>query len=151
MVREPFELSFSITNIKSGFAKCGIFPLDQSAVPISKILPSTLYGGEPSEQGALQPISNVSSGHPSSPSAQVLASDTASEYSSSSVAPQSSQSPDLPSGATSSVTFSVTSQSGENPLVSTSSSTLSANSISNPLVKAGLIASNFSRYLGGTS
>ena len=42
VVKEPFESSFSITNIKSGFAKCGIYPLNHRAIPQLKMLPSEL-------------------------------------------------------------------------------------------------------------
>ena len=42
VVKEPFESAFSMANIKSGFAKCGISPLDRRAIPQMKLLPSQL-------------------------------------------------------------------------------------------------------------
>ena len=42
VVKEPYESSFSVTNIKSGFAKCGIYPLNCRAIPQLKMLPSEL-------------------------------------------------------------------------------------------------------------
>ena len=41
--KTPFERAFSITNIKEGFSKSGIFPFNPDAVPVAKLLPSTLY------------------------------------------------------------------------------------------------------------
>ena len=32
VVKEPFEKAFSMSNIKSGFMKCGIFPFNRNAV-----------------------------------------------------------------------------------------------------------------------
>ena len=42
VVKEPYESAFSIAYIKSGFAKCGIFPLNRRAIPQLKLLPSEL-------------------------------------------------------------------------------------------------------------
>ena len=44
VLRSPFDHAFSIANIKSGFSKCGIYPFNPDAVPLSKMKPSTLYG-----------------------------------------------------------------------------------------------------------
>ena len=43
VVKEPFELAFSMTNIKNGFAKCGIFPFNPDAVDKKKMLPSEMH------------------------------------------------------------------------------------------------------------
>ena len=40
MVKTPFEKVFSMSNIKAGFAKCGIHPFDPNAIDQSKVLPS---------------------------------------------------------------------------------------------------------------
>ena len=43
VVKEPFEFSFSMVNLKNGFSKCGIFPFDRNAVSSDKMAPSTIY------------------------------------------------------------------------------------------------------------
>ena len=40
VVKTPFEKVFSMSNIKAGFAKCGIHPFDPNAIDQSKVLPS---------------------------------------------------------------------------------------------------------------
>ena len=40
VVKVPFEKAFSISNVKAGFAKCGIHPFNPNAVDQSKIAPS---------------------------------------------------------------------------------------------------------------
>ncbi len=40
----PFERAFSITNIKAGISKSGIFPFNPDAVAKAKTVPSALYG-----------------------------------------------------------------------------------------------------------
>ena len=42
-VKSPFEKTFSIPNIKAGFAKCGVYPFNRNAVPIEKMIPSVLH------------------------------------------------------------------------------------------------------------
>ena len=44
VLKSPFDHAFSIPNIKSGFSKCGIYPLNPNAIPQSKMKTSTLYG-----------------------------------------------------------------------------------------------------------
>ncbi len=41
-VKEPFEFSFSMVNLKNGFSKCGIFPFNRTAVS-DKMAPSSVY------------------------------------------------------------------------------------------------------------
>lgn len=50
--------AFSISNIKSGFKKCGIFPTDRNAIDMSKLLPSEMYTSEESTDTALSLISH---------------------------------------------------------------------------------------------
>ena len=38
VVKTPFEQAFSISNIKSGFSKCGIYPFNPDAIDHSKIV-----------------------------------------------------------------------------------------------------------------
>ena len=48
VLKGPFEKAFSIPNIKAGFAKCGIYPLNPDAIAKAKMVPSSLYGGSSS-------------------------------------------------------------------------------------------------------
>ena len=43
IIKSPFERAFSIPNIKAGFAKCGVYPFNRNAVPIMKMMPSSLH------------------------------------------------------------------------------------------------------------
>ena len=42
VLKVPFEQSFSLVNVKSGFRKCGIYPFDPSAIATEKMTPSLL-------------------------------------------------------------------------------------------------------------
>lgn len=67
VLKVPFERSFSITNIKAGFMKCGIYPLNPNAVSKQKMIPSALYGS--SDESAL-PQSTSSSESSATPNSQ---------------------------------------------------------------------------------
>ena len=43
VIQVPFEPAFSITNIKAGFSKCGIYPFNPDAIEHAQMLPSELY------------------------------------------------------------------------------------------------------------
>ena len=43
VVKEPFETAFSMSIIKKGFSKCGIFPFNPNAVDTVKMQPSTMH------------------------------------------------------------------------------------------------------------
>ena len=43
VVMRPLDQAFSITNIKSGFAKCGIHPFKPDAVAKNKMVPSAVH------------------------------------------------------------------------------------------------------------
>ena len=43
VLKGPFEQAFSIPNIKAGFAKCGMYPLNPDAIAEYKMKPSSLY------------------------------------------------------------------------------------------------------------
>ena len=43
VVKRPLDQAFSITNIKSGFAKCGIYPFKPDAVAKNKMVPSAVH------------------------------------------------------------------------------------------------------------
>ena len=145
MICEPFEVVFSIINIKAGFSKCGIHLFNPGAVEAAKMLPSASYGfandsntssseqssgsspppvpvhGESSRIRNSVPLSAISSGsnldsnYPSSGSITLSASDCSSGGSSLSISTTPPTDPQNSSG------------------VSCSTPTLS------PLVRAGLI------------
>ncbi len=43
MVKEPFEKAFSMSNVKAGFKKCGIYPFDPNVIDKEKMKPSEMY------------------------------------------------------------------------------------------------------------
>ena len=43
VVKEPFEKAFSISNVKAGFKKCGIYPFDPNVIDQSKLKPLKMY------------------------------------------------------------------------------------------------------------
>lgn len=61
VVKSPFEKAFCITNVKSGFKKCGIYPFNRDAVSRLKMIPSTVHGS------SLTPSSTESSSESSTP------------------------------------------------------------------------------------
>ena len=67
VVKDPFEKAFSMSSIKAGFKKCGIFPFNPGAIDRSKMLPSELYS--PLSSSALNTSSETSQGERSSNSA----------------------------------------------------------------------------------
>ena len=60
----PSECAFSITSIKAGFLKCGIYPFHPGAVERAKMLPSGSYS--PSESSSSVDSSVISSPAPTS-------------------------------------------------------------------------------------
>ena len=65
VVKVPFERAFSISNIKAGFAKCGIFPYNPNAIDRSKIAPSLSHSSSSTDESTLaldSPQCNTSSG-----------------------------------------------------------------------------------------
>jgi len=52
VVKEPYESALSMANIKSGFAKCGVFPLNRRAIPQLKLLPSEFHPCNPGRSNA---------------------------------------------------------------------------------------------------
>ena len=131
----PFERAFSITNIKSGFSKSGIFPFNLDAVATAKIVPSALYRS---------PLSSLSSS-PSTPQSSTsstpcppssIESGNASSLIAISPPPTVSS---LGGSQDSGMITSAPEQSGA-ALVSLSTSTpVSFSPIVNPLIAAGLV------------
>ena len=68
VLKVPFEQAFSIPNIKAGFTKCGIFPLNPDATAKSKMTPSSLYGGSCCVTSPSSSAESDSSQYPSSSS-----------------------------------------------------------------------------------
>ena len=68
ILKSPFEQAFSIPNIKAGFIKTGLYPLNSDAVAKSKMIPSELFGNpmlcpsNSSESDVSAPPSSLSSG-----------------------------------------------------------------------------------------
>ena len=44
VVKRPLDQAFCITNIKAGFAKCGIYPFKPDAIAKHKMIPSSVHG-----------------------------------------------------------------------------------------------------------
>ena len=134
VLKSPFEKAFLIPNIKAGFAKTGIYPLNRDAVAKSKMKPSLVHGSSllsspfTSADSDSTPLPSSSSSAPPTPSSTPT-STPASRISSPSDA-------DRPPDTTSPISH----------LVSTSSSSVVSTPTSrppgivNPLVAAGLIS-----------
>ena len=155
VVKEPFEMAFSITTIKSGFKKCGIFPFNRDVVDNVKMAPSTMYKttSVDSERTEKPPNASTSS---SQDADGVLAKDTDDQL--------TNDTGDQTSDTVSHVPFSLSSQHSLNisgfsptlfstPSVSMNSSICSTSSsrcptpMVNPLVKAGLVPSKLADIL----
>ena len=160
VVKEPFEMAFSISNIKSGFRKCGIYPVDRHAIQSSKVLPSEMYRSL-SESETDKAASDISTISTSAHVSEIIVTSGASITSGESVLPLSSTSV---GGASSSSLVSSQTTSGSE-FVQQSSSTSAppmlfsqtasaegeslkqASLISNPLVLAGLVPGNLADIL----
>jgi len=59
VVKEPFEKAFSMSNIKAGFSKAGIYPLNSNAIDSAKIKPSEFYIFPSSSGGSSAETSSV--------------------------------------------------------------------------------------------
>ena len=82
VVKHPLDHAFSISNIKAGFAKCGIYPFNPNAIPKNKMFPSTVH----------QVVASTSDSCSDCPEKSVSASPRPP-----SVTPSSSESPSCPS------------------------------------------------------
>ncbi len=60
LIKPPFERAFSIPNIKSGFAKCGLCQFNRNQVPVMKMMPSSLPGAGSSESSPVSSAVSVS-------------------------------------------------------------------------------------------
>lgn len=68
VLKSPFERAFSIPNIKSGFAKSGIYPLNRDAIAKSKMKPSLVHRSwTSSDSDSPLPQSSSASSTPISP------------------------------------------------------------------------------------
>ena len=70
VVKTLFERAFSMSNIKAGYAKCGIHPFDPNAIDQSKLLPSLQsFNSSADDSATLYPSSmDTSSGNLTIPS-----------------------------------------------------------------------------------
>ena len=136
IIKSPFERAFSIPNIKAGFAKCGLCPFNRNAVPIMKMMPSSLHD-----------TSNIDS-----------SSDSATPCSSLQVTGNSNSVSPVPSSETYSVSSVSTTGVNSTPTSSTCTCSALENTLSNistpvsrpidnPLVSAGLIPAEMADIL----
>ena len=143
MIRVPFERAFSITNIKAGFSKCGIYPFNPDAIQKAKMVSS------PSCE-SITSLSEQST--TASPAQTPIHGDSSSTRQSTPVFVNSSNSTAYPDSASSTVGATASDLEGSSlpsgvspsPIVSpltsqNSSGVLCSTSTLNPLVKAGLI------------
>ena len=149
MVKEPFEIAFSMSNIKNGFSKCGIYPFDPDAVCKAKLLPSSVYQDSSGQ-------SSTESQTPSDEAVQLSATDESISESQASVTAEHDQANEVglssvdepftpplfstPSSSNSACTSNISS-------TPSGGSTPRRNHIINPLVSAGLIPSNLGDIL----
>ena len=158
VVKAPFERAFSISNIKAGFAKCGIHPFDPKAIDQSKIM-QPLQGSSSSTESDLS-STNIgtpsldTSAEPSSPMLSVNPSPIVSSLSSHIDDGFSSPQVSSPFLCTSTpVTLSnepVTPAASLSQAVTPStqqSTPLSRPQVVNPLVRAGLIPTHLADIL----
>ena len=66
VVKSPFENAFSIPNIKAGFSKTGIYPLNHDAIAKSKMKPSLVHGSSLSMSPSMSSDSDSTAHPPSS-------------------------------------------------------------------------------------
>ena len=150
VVKTPFERAFSISNIKAGFAKCGIHPFDPDAIDQSKIM-QPLEGSSSSTDDSSGAASSSASFDTSSASpgsdSQIPSVNSSPNVSSLSSHVDGHSSSQVPSGSplTYTPTTSTASVSLSQPLTPVSShgqqasTPLSQPHVQNPLVRAGLV------------
>ena len=150
VVKEPFEMAFSMTNIKNGFAKCGIFPFNPDAVDKKKMLPSEMHKDSVEEMPpSVRSSVSTPTGQSSSPPP---VSDCSESLSSGPVAGDAAESV---CGSSTSNQFTPllcnTPSTSDSATSNTAPSTPCSRPIVNPLVSAGLIPSNLSDILSPPS
>ena len=144
----PFERAFSITNVKAGFEKSGIFPFNPDAIAVAKTLPSALYSPQSSgpscPQSSASNTSNTSTEDSDSTFSAVSPSPTVSPWCS-----QSSQKDDSHTGPPDQVCPTATSTPQSSSLIVNRPQ--SSYFIANPLVAAGLVPVNLADILAPPS
>ena len=150
VLKTPFERAFSISNIKAGFAKCGIHPFDPKAIDQSKIMQGSSSSSESDstltvsssasldDSSCAVPCSDMSEMPSVNPSP--IVSPLSSHDTSPQVPPGSFPHTSTPVTTTASVSQTDTPPAPVSRSVSHNPSTpLSRPHIENPLVRAGLI------------
>ena len=148
VVKHPLDHAFSISNIKAGFAKCGIYPFNPNVIAKNKMFPSTVH----------QVVASTSDSCSDCPEESVSASPRPP-----SVTPSSSESPSCPSSPSPSTTIHEIVSATSTAVLHTPSvtaadtgsvsspitSTVTSGHFSpvNPLVAAGLVPENLSDIL----
>ena len=141
VLKTPFERAFSISNIKAGFAKCGIYPFDPTAIDSSKIMHFSNSSTESDTSSSLD-LSSIVSVNPL-PIVSPLSSDV--DNGTQQVPPGSLPHTSTPVTVTPVTPVTVTpavSPTGSQPVSSCSqelSTPLSRPHVENPLVRAGLV------------
>ena len=157
VVKRPLHQAFSITNIKSGFAKCGIYPFKPDAVAKNKMVPSAVHQGtsstsdtcsdcapEPSASESAMPSSVVP---PSSESPSNQISCSRLNFSQENVSATSVSTPSVSTSAVVATSPPVCNSSvNVSPTITSQSSSASPFS-PNPLVPAGLVPEDLSDIL----
>ena len=159
VVKCPLDQAFSITNIKSGFAKCGIYPFELDAVAKNKMVPSAVHQATSSTGDTCSDYAPESSASESAMPSSVLpsSSESPSNQISSSTLNVSQENVCATSVSTHSVSSSVAvvatsppvcnSSVNVTPTITSQSSSASPFSPINPLVAAGLVPEELSDIL----
>ena len=164
VVKVPFEKAFCISNIKSGFAKCGIHPYNPDAIDQSKLAPSLLSSSASSTTEESSPSAYPTSASNSNLDSSSISVTSADEVSFSTVSPfvspldsnsDSSQvAPEVTPGSVGQTSTPTAVSPCLHPLRSSTpqyqqSPSLSSppHAVENPLVKAGLVPQHLSDIL----
>ena len=149
VIKSPFEKAFSIPNIKTGFAKCGVYPFNRNAVPIEKMISSVLHKSSlsvSSSSSSDSPRSSSCDSHPGSSPSEMCP-----DHATPPTATSASSSPGVvPASSTPCVSpmSCVVPVSSTPTCVSASTSTTSVSPTStNPLVMAGIIPADMADIL----
>ena len=159
VVKHPLDQAFSISNVKAGFLKCGIYPYNPDAIAKKKMVPSSVYQISSSTSDSCSGPESSATQSPRPLSEPLLSSDSASHLASPVASQQISNVPSsnavvsTPLAASQSV--SSVSPSAQTTVCSTPTSSAMTSPCTsstpfspvNPLVAAGLIPGDLSDIL----
>lgn len=158
VIKQPLDQAFSISNVKSGFAKCGVYPFNPNAIAKNKMVPSSVHSASnscsvaDSPSAGVSPTTTTSGAIVTTPSASSVTSPstTATSETTPSASSVTSTSTTASETTPSSVTLPSTTATSSIPVTtpsSTSSATSTPFSPVNPLVAAGLVPETLSDIL----